>query len=286
MNPSDKEHVTNPNGGTKISNEIPVQPLVSIGIPTYNRPDGLRVTLQCLMGQTYPNLEIIVSDNASPGDQIEKLVQEFMATDPRIQYVRQSKNIGIIKNFQFVLEKATGEFFMWAADDDEWDSSFVDFCLKNIGDSGSIMTAFAVKNRSLNNITMLSLPPMSGGKRCRADISAFVKNMQPSMFYGLHRRHLLSFFLRQKAFDWMDCYVCLRLIWHSGYVCKNEVCLYTAGIDAKKYVVKPFAGNRLNPLHYFVCSMKYIILSGNIVTIGRHIAFIFLPYIRFIFPKR
>ena len=50
------------------------QPLVSIGIPTYDRPEGLRRTLAVRNGQTYANLEIIVSDNASPGDETEQVV--------------------------------------------------------------------------------------------------------------------------------------------------------------------------------------------------------------------
>ena len=47
------------------------QPLVSVGIPTYNRPEGLRRTLECITKQTYKNLEIIVSNNCSSGPEIE-----------------------------------------------------------------------------------------------------------------------------------------------------------------------------------------------------------------------
>ena len=93
-------------------------PLVSVGIPTYNRPKDLRRTLECITGQTYKNLEIIVSDNCSPGPETEAIVREFMAKDARIQYFRQQENKGGEFNFKFVLGKATGEYFMWAADDD------------------------------------------------------------------------------------------------------------------------------------------------------------------------
>ena len=100
-------------------------PLVSVGIPTYNRPDGLRRTLDCITSQTYKNLEIIVSDNCSPGSETETVVREFMAMDSRILYYRQGVNRGSTFNFEFVREKATGEFFMWAADDDEWDQDYI-----------------------------------------------------------------------------------------------------------------------------------------------------------------
>jgi glycosyltransferase involved in cell wall biosynthesis len=93
-------------------------PTVSIGMPTYNRPQELRRALKAVVEQTYPHLEIIVSDNASPGEEVEAVVKEFMSRDKRIQYYRQTENYGPEHNFQFVLDKATGEFFMWASDDD------------------------------------------------------------------------------------------------------------------------------------------------------------------------
>ena len=71
-----------------------MEPLVSVGIPTYNRPEGLRRTLECITGQTYRNLEIIVSDNCSPDPEVERVVRSFMAHDARIQYFRQPENKG------------------------------------------------------------------------------------------------------------------------------------------------------------------------------------------------
>ena len=104
---------------------LKVGPLVSVGIPTYNRPDGLRRTLECITGQTYKNLEIIVSDNCSPGTETHRVVREFMGRDNRIQYYRQGENKGPTFNFKFVLEKATGEYFLWAADDDIHEREFI-----------------------------------------------------------------------------------------------------------------------------------------------------------------
>jgi glycosyltransferase involved in cell wall biosynthesis len=94
------------------------QALVSVGIPTYNRPEGLRRTLEYITAQTYPHLEIIVSDNCSPTPESERVAREFIARDPRISFYRQPQPIGISENFQFVLRQSAGKFFMWAADDD------------------------------------------------------------------------------------------------------------------------------------------------------------------------
>ena len=50
-------------------------PLVTVGIPTYNRPEGLERTLACITQQTYPNLEIIISDNCSPGPEVGEVIK-------------------------------------------------------------------------------------------------------------------------------------------------------------------------------------------------------------------
>src|SRR6266404_619139 len=81
------------------------KPMVSVGIPTFNRPVGLRRTLEFICGQTYTNIEILVSDNASPGSETESVAREFSAQDKRIKYFRQPTNIGAIANFRFVLAK-------------------------------------------------------------------------------------------------------------------------------------------------------------------------------------
>jgi glycosyltransferase domain-containing protein len=102
-----------------------IQPLVSVGIPTYDRPDGLRRTLECITSQTYKNLEIIVSNNASPGDETDQVVKAISRYDDRIKYFRQPVNIGANLNFKFVLDHAKGKYFMWFADDDFCDGAFI-----------------------------------------------------------------------------------------------------------------------------------------------------------------
>jgi len=103
-------------------------PLVTIGIPTCNRADSyLRQALESAVKQTYPNVEIVVSDNCSTDD-TETLVKNF--EDPRIRYFKQTENIGPYKNFNFCLQQAKGKFFLILSDDDLVDHDFVSICLK------------------------------------------------------------------------------------------------------------------------------------------------------------
>jgi len=99
---------------------------VTIGIPTFNRPDGLRRTLECMLGQTYREIEVIISDNCSSDPAVERTAREFSNLDKRVRYIRQTENIGPVHNFLYLLDEAKGNYFMWAADDDWWDTSFIE----------------------------------------------------------------------------------------------------------------------------------------------------------------
>jgi glycosyltransferase involved in cell wall biosynthesis len=65
--------------------------VVTVGIPTHNRSDLLERALRSVLAQTYENLEIIVSDDASSDDTPRRMSQ---FTDPRIVYLRSEKNTG------------------------------------------------------------------------------------------------------------------------------------------------------------------------------------------------
>ena len=103
-------------------------PLVTIAIPTCNRADSyLSDAIQAALGQTYGNLEVLVSDNCSTDD-TPQLVKGI--TDRRLTYFRQARNIGARNNMNFVLGKATGRFFLLYADDDRIDPDFVEACIE------------------------------------------------------------------------------------------------------------------------------------------------------------
>jgi len=103
-------------------------PLVTIGIPTYNRANKyLREALESALVQTYPNLEIVVSDNGST-DNTELVVRGY--TDPRIRYYRQQPPVIPNDNFNFCLEQAKGVYFLMLHDDDKIDPDFIGTCMR------------------------------------------------------------------------------------------------------------------------------------------------------------
>lgn len=120
-------------------------PLVTIGIPSYNRADSyLKHAVQSAVNQTYPNIEIVISDNCSM-DNTEEVVKGI--NDPRIRYFKQSKNIGGLNNANFCVEQASGDYFLLLHDDDLIDHDFVSSCMEAVNyniDFGIILTGTRV----------------------------------------------------------------------------------------------------------------------------------------------
>ena len=100
-------------------------PTVSIGMPVYNGARFLRRSLDALLGQSYRDFELVISDNAST-DSTPQIISEYAARDSRVRYLRAAMNAGVEANFRRVLSESTGRYFMWAGCDDWWAPTFVE----------------------------------------------------------------------------------------------------------------------------------------------------------------
>lgn len=93
-------------------------PKVSVLIPTYNRAEFLSLCIESALAQDYPNLEVIVSDNASD-DNTGEMMQKKYGADSRVRYYRNETNLGVFPNWERLLyEYATGEYGKLLCDDD------------------------------------------------------------------------------------------------------------------------------------------------------------------------
>jgi GT2 family glycosyltransferase len=88
---------------------------VTIAIPTYNRRAYLEAAVASSLAQTYPHIEVVVSDNASTDDTAEWLQQQ---RDPRLVMLSQSTNLGMMGNWDACLARAQGSYFLLLSDDD------------------------------------------------------------------------------------------------------------------------------------------------------------------------
>lgn len=118
-----------------------IQPLVTVGMPIRNGGEFLHAALDSIVGQTYSNLQVIISDNCSD-DQTAATVRTYLTRDPRLVYVRQEHPLKAIENFRFVLDRAQGEFFMWAAHDDVHSADYIEKLVQGLLPDPAALLAF------------------------------------------------------------------------------------------------------------------------------------------------
>ena len=114
---------------TRFSKEKQSLPMVSVGLPVYNGERYLRKSIESILGQTYSDFELVITDNAST-DSTEQICREYCALDDRIRYYRNETNIGAPRNFNKVFELSYGTYLKWATADDYVASHYIEKCLE------------------------------------------------------------------------------------------------------------------------------------------------------------
>jgi glycosyltransferase involved in cell wall biosynthesis len=117
------------------------KPALSIGLPVYNGQRYLAKALDSLLNQDFEDFELIVSDNGST-DQTETICRDAAARDSRVRYLRNDQNQGATWNFRKVLEASSGEFFKYAAYDDECYPAMLRKCMDIIRTDPAIALAY------------------------------------------------------------------------------------------------------------------------------------------------
>jgi glycosyltransferase involved in cell wall biosynthesis len=169
-------------------------PLVSIGVPVYNGEPFLPTALDMLLGQTYPHLEVIISDNAST-DRTAEICRAYAARDPRVKYHPSSVNVGVYANFRRVIALSSGSYFMWAAVDDVRSLTVVEECVAALErDARAVLAHGIIQVRSAGgDLTKFPNDVDLGDPRPAVRIRTFI-NGKPNnaILYGLYRRQALQ----------------------------------------------------------------------------------------------
>lgn len=238
-------------------------PLVSVGMPVFNAGHLIREAIEQVLQQTHQNLEIIISDNHSD-DSTADICREFASMDNRIKYFRQATTIGATENFRFVLEQASGDYFMWAAHDDRRSANYVEILTQALIAEPSASIAFtnvAVFDESLNWRDAVPLPYNLNHRGTDCFYSRILSReyIKPAYLhiYGMLRKRSLD------NYDWpspeigpdrpliffLSCFGPFITVGGACFYCfkpkkKKTKELRAASIYARK--IRPFANLRLN----------------------------------------
>jgi glycosyltransferase involved in cell wall biosynthesis len=229
-------------------------PRVSIGLPTYNRPELLAAVLECFRRQTFADFELIVSDNASSNPEVQQLCERYVQQDSRFRYIRQPVNQGAERNFWFVYDQARAPLFMWASDDDLWP---IDFLEKGVAALDANPRASAwfcqVVNINIHGEVVRSYPSF---KRFQSGTSRFVDLVRflwepeimgkANLVFSIFRRQALAEVIdvfRQHPSTWG---IDMNLVY--GYLCRSDLVIDDQVVLQKRVpteTVEPVVDGRL-----------------------------------------
>lgn len=92
---------------------------IDILMATYNGEKYLKEQIESILNQSYSNFRLIISDDCSK-DNTKSILQDYSKKDNRIIVYYQEKNLGYVKNFEFLLSKVENNLYALSDQDDIW----------------------------------------------------------------------------------------------------------------------------------------------------------------------
>jgi len=168
------------------------EPLLSVGIPTYNRAAKLARAAESVLAQTHHNLELVISDNAS-GDDTEALCRRLCERDSRVRYLRSPVNRGPTANFNILFEEMRGDYAMVLSDDDWLEDSYLASCLAEFRLRADLVLVCGIAHYLSDDLAVRQGVEMQLHQDSPAQrVLTYLRNVDENgIFYGLMPRAVL-----------------------------------------------------------------------------------------------
>jgi glycosyltransferase involved in cell wall biosynthesis len=180
------------------------RPTVSVGMPVYNGERYLAGAVDSILGQSFEDLELIISDNGST-DGTQEIARQYLRNDDRVRYVRVESNRGAMWNFNEVFNQARGTFFKPAAHDDLHEPGFLERCLETFREAPSSVVLVYPRTRLIDENDQvtgdyedgLDLRSNNPAERLRQ----YLDNVSMvNALFGVHRRRTFASTRRFQSF--------------------------------------------------------------------------------------
>ncbi|KFM20121.1 Chondroitin synthase protein [Marine Group I thaumarchaeote SCGC AAA799-P11] len=264
-------------------------------MPVYNGELFIKRAIESILSQTFTDFEFIISDNSST-DSTYQICQNFLKKDERIKLFKQNENIGIHRNFNFLLSQAKGEYFAWTAVDDYLDDDFMEKNLKILESDNSIVSSIGriipYGTDSLEIDTKLietsNFPKFlkgfvkQGRRKKMTDTDPISGNMDHKIrtflkitkslgrFYGVHRTKQLKQCIVEKPFINVEVSVFLNLLKLGDFYEESSTTLYEfdEGISSRGIInMAKYSGHStLGILFPFYPFTNWVIKNFGILT--------------------
>lgn len=119
----------------------PAQPRIGVGMPVYNGEAYVGQSIESILGQTFGDLELVISDNQST-DGTETIGRQYAKLDKRVRYVRNDRNYGGPGNFTRVFGLCRGEYHKWATADDWCDHTLLEKAIRQLDQHPDVVLVY------------------------------------------------------------------------------------------------------------------------------------------------
>lgn len=237
--------------------------LITVGMPVYNGEEHLEEAIRSILSQTFTHFELIIADDCST-DKSRTIYEKFAKKDKRIKIFRHKNNIGSIANFNFVLQKAKGNYFIWAAQDDiRKKNALIELISLFHKFPDAVLAVSHYQNIFKNQIyTVFPDNPVTNNYTHLESVIQFLKSGNLSFFYGLHKTANLKksggYFIDSRPFfKSSDFITILRVLLNGKYVYTSKILFYKrdTGLFTKQYEV--IKNLQFNPV-FFRKTIRYL----------------------------
>ena len=164
------------------------EPLVTVGVPSYKRPDLLKDALNSLKDQTYKQIKILVGINGDKNDTEKyKTIRDNFKDDLNIEFHFHNKNIGSINNFLYLLNICNSKYFMWLADDNRISPNLIESSLSILDKNYDTVTVMPLWELVHSENKKKIIPSFFDQKSALKRIINYCDVTDDAFFYGLHR---------------------------------------------------------------------------------------------------
>lgn len=199
---------------------------IDILMATYNTNiNFLKAQIESILKQTYTNINLLISDDLSTSQSVRETLKEYASKDERITLYFQEKNLGYLKNFEFLLTKSTAEYICFSDHDDIWYENKIEKCIKVLKEKNVDLVYSDCKQIDENGkvlqdsyLKYKNLPQVNG----KENILAFSRHIAigcSCMFTKKIKEQMLPFTESVMAHDWINVYLAAK---QNGIACIDE----------------------------------------------------------------
>ncbi len=229
--------------------------MISICIPTYNKPKELRRLLDSIAQQTYNNFEIIISDDTPDADSIKQVIVNYPQLS--ICYYHHDKPLGSPENWNFAIDQAHGEYIKLMHDDD-WFVSEDALTRMVEGLKNGEMVFCQSKDIDANGSMVYCKSP---AKEYVEKVLEYPTHLLLGNWIGapscvLHQKSDLRYDKNLKWFVDIDFYI-MQILQSKNHISYVPMNLVYIGVDGKRVTNECITDLQVIGKEYFYCLEKY-----------------------------